>query len=944
MSNRGTSLARICVSALAIAFVLASLSYAVTRDRIAGALDSSQTVVLRGNVHSFARPQNDLGRADGSRLMEGVSIAFRPSAEQQADLDKLISELQDPASPNYQKFLTPAQFGSRFGLSRNDIKKIVAWLKSQGFRNISVANSHNEISFDGTVAQVESTFGTEMHHYLIDGDVHLANATEPSVPAALGGTVLTISHLHDFAPKPRAKVQPHLTSYVSGDHFLTPADFVTIYDLQPLYSAGADGTGQRIAIVGQSTVAVSDLNNFRTAASLPANAPTLTLIEGTATRCSGDELESDLDLEWSAGVAKNATIIFLYAGLGRGDTCASRLFNVWDAINYAVQHDIAPFISTSYGACEAANGQAFAQQVQGWAQQGITQGQTIVGPSGDSGAADCDPSSNTSASQGLAVDVPAAIPEVTGAGGTAFTGDVAGTVSGTAPNTTAAADPPYWSASGTGTDTVSSALEWIPETAWNDSTQTGGGLAASGGGASSFFAKPTWQTGTGVPADGKRDVPDISFSASPSHDPYLFCSEDNGAGGTVSTCTVGFRSGAGGGFAAVGGTSAAAPTFSAILALLNQYFGNTPPKGLAPVNPSLYQFAASNPTAFHDVTTGSNMVPCTSGTANCPSGTTKIGFNATAGYDQVTGLGSVDAFVLARAWAATLQSFTMSANPLNPASVVAGNSATSSVTITPANGFSATVTLSCSALPAGASCSFTPATATAPTWSSQMTVLTSANMAPVNGTSFSVVGTSGGLSSSATASLTVTATTETFSLTSNLSNATLPVPQGSSGQLSVTVSSSNGFVVASGGNSQTALPLNYSCSGLPSESSCLFSPGNPSSSTVVAVTVTTTPATARFVRPVTRGTRIFYAAFMPGLLGIMFVAGSRKHSLRGTRTLALILVLGTSTIWLGSCGGSNNSASKNPGTPKGSYPVTINATTGGGNPITANVSFTLTVQ
>ena len=933
--------------ALLIAISLPSLSYAATPDRISGVIDSSQKIVLKGNVHGLALPKFDLGRADGSRLIHGVSLAFHPSAAQQKDLDLLLTQLQDRSSPNYHKWLTPSRFADRFGMSRNDVKRIIAWLQSEGFANISVSNSRNQISFDGTVAQIELVFGTEMRNYLVKGEVHLANATDPLVPSALAGSLLAIGHLHDFAPKPRMKVQPHLTSYVSGNHFLSPADFATIYDLQPLYSAGTDGSGQKIVVVGQTTVSTTDLNNFRSAAGLAASTVTMTLMEGTATRCSGDEGEADLDLEWSGGVAKSAGITFVYAGLGSGDTCASRFDNVWDALDYAVQHNVAPFISTSYGFCETGLGNTFTLQIQGWAQQAITQGQTIVAASGDAGAADCD-GGGVSGTQGLAVDVPAAIPEVTGMGGNEFTGDVPGTVTGTAPNTTAGGDAPYWSGSGTGSDTVSSALEYIPETAWNDTAfdiAHGGGLSASGGGASIFFSKPTWQTGTGVPADGQRDVPDLSLNASANHDGYLICSEDDGSGGIAPSCTAGFRTGSGGNFTIVGGTSVAAPTFSGILALVNQYIGNTLPTGLAPINSSLYQFAANSPSPFHDVITGDNIVPCTSGTPNCPATAPfQYGFSAGTGYDQVTGLGSVDGFALAQAWLATVTNFTTSATALSPASISAGNSVTSTVTITPQNGFSGTVNFGCSGLPTGATCTFTPTSVSGGSGTTQLTIQTSPNMAAAT-TTVTVNGTSGAVSSSTTVSLTVTATTESFSLTSSLgTGGTLSVAQGStSGAVTLTVTSSTGFIVTSGTSSSTALPLTYSCSGLPSESSCLFSPAGTSSATSVSFTIKTTPPTVAQHTP-DNGIRVFYAALLPGLFGIMFTMGSRKRSLRGFRLLGLIVVLGFSTLWLASCSGGGGGGNKDPGTPKGTSTVTVNSTTGGAAAITGSFTFQLTVN
>src|ERR1700756_840056 len=340
--------------ALLIASFFSSVTHAATQDRVPREIDGGQRIVLKGNVHGFAQPRSDLGRADAAKMLHGVTLVFRPSAAQQQDLDNLLAQQQDRSSSNYHKWLTPAQFADRFGMTVADIQRISAWLQSQGFAVTEVSNSRNEISFDGTVSQVEVPFQTEIHNYLINGEIHFANATNPAVPAALASSVLAIGHLHDFVPKPRAKVRPHLTSFVSGNHFLTPGDFATIYNVAPLYSGGTDGTGQKIAIIGQSSVNTSDLNNFRSAAGLPASTVQMTVLPATtSTRCAGDEGESDLDLEWSGGVAKNATIIFVYAGLSSGDTCANRKGkNVWDALDYAVQNKVAPFISTSYGFCE----------------------------------------------------------------------------------------------------------------------------------------------------------------------------------------------------------------------------------------------------------------------------------------------------------------------------------------------------------------------------------------------------------------------------------------------------------------------------------------------------------------------------------------------------------------------------------------------------------------
>jgi len=918
-----------------------SLCFAAQPDRITAPIDSSQMVTLPGSVHGLAQPRFDIGRTDGGRLMYGVSLVFHPSAAQQQDLNNLLAQQQVRSSPNYHKWLTPAQFADRFGMTKSDISQVVAWLESQGFTVTSVANSRNQISFNGTVAQVEAAFAMEIHDYVVDGETHFANATDPSVPAALAESVLAIGHLHNFSPRPRAIVRrmssdgvdAHFTSSITGAHYLSPGDFATIYDLQPLYTAGTVGTGESIAVVGQSTVNPTDLSNFRSAAGLPAKALQQSILypsTSTATRCSGDEGESDLDLEWSGGVAKNANIIFVYAGMVGTDTCSHRTNDVWNALQYAVDNKVAPVISTSYGYCEQLLPSGFPLTVQGWAQQANSQGQTIMAASGDSGAADCD-GDVVAATHGLAVDVPASIPEVTGMGGTEFFGDPAST------STTN-----YWNATGT-SDDISSAIMYIPEEGWNDTAEDNS-LSASGGGASTLFTKPTWQTGIGVPSDGKRDLPDLALNTSPNHDGYLFCSEDGPGNTIVATCTSGFRDSSGD-LAVVGGTSAAAPTFSAIVALLDEYLGSS---GLSGINSTLYSLAATSPSAFHDVTTGSNIVPCTSGTTGCPTTTPfQYGFTAGVGYDQVTGLGSVDANALAVAWKATLSpDFHLSAGTLSPVPVSAGQSTTTTLTIAPVSG-SAAMTVNfapsnCTGLPAGASCSFNPTSVYFPGNGNVQVTLTISTLAntPLGTQSVTITPTNSP-NTSAMVSLTVNTTNQTFAIASNTA-ATFSVAAGATASVPITVTGTNGFIVTSITPNTTALAVTYSClqSSIPSEVQCVFSPGSGNSinNTSLTLSLRTTAPTSQLRPLLGHGNRIFYALLLPGLFGIVLASGSGAR--RGVRLLSLIVVLGFSTMWLGSCSssGGSNGGQSNPGTPAGTYSIVVNATTAafpGGTALTA---------
>jgi hypothetical protein len=602
----------------------------VAKPRIAAQVDESTVTVLRGNLHPLARPQYDQGKVDPSFKLERITMMFQPTAAQQTDLDALLASQQNPTSSSFHQWLTPEQYADRFGMAQSDLNKVTAWLQSHGLDIVEIPRSRNWVDFNGTAAQVESALHSEVRSYTADGKKFYANSAEPSVPAALSSVVLGFRGLNNFPVRPRSlrsinsSVQPYFTSSISGAHFISPGDFATIYDLKPLYSSSPpiDGTGQKIVIVGQSNIKLHDVATFRSLSGLPANVPTLTLVPGSTDPLivDGDVQESTIDIEWAGAVAKNATIIFVYST------------NVFGSLAYAIQQGLAPVISISYGGCEPTFSASEVSTLVALAQQANAQGITIVSASGDGGATDCDGDlGNFPAVLGLNADVPASLPYVTGVGGTEFN----------------EGNGVYWQTA-SGSDIVSSALSYIPEMVWNDS-QLEGQLRAGGGGASSIFGKPSWQTGTGVPIDGARDVPDISLNASTAHDPDLVCTQIHATTGAplTSGCQNGFRNSSSDmNLTVFGGTSFGAPTFAGILALVNQKTAST---GQGNINYILYPLAASNPTAFHPITTGDNMSPCTAGTQGCPNGGS-IGFAATTGYDQATGLGTIDATNLVNAW------------------------------------------------------------------------------------------------------------------------------------------------------------------------------------------------------------------------------------------------------------------------------------------------------
>lgn len=980
--------------ALLIAVFFSAQSYAAAPDRIASAIDTSKMVALPNHVSPMARPEFDRGPVEPSRSMR-ITMLFVPSAQQEQALQQLIAEQQDKKSPNFHKWLSPEEYAQRFGLSQGDIDKISAWLESQGFRVRYVARGRDFLSFDGNAVQVESVFRTAIHSFSVNGRLHFANTTSPMIPAVLNGVIGGFRGLHDFFPHPMLKQHPGYTVTINNStyHFLAPGDIATIYDINSLYQASPaiDGTGEKVVIAGQSDVYLADLNDFRTAFGFSSISgctmdPTKTIIQagscssgnfemvvpGTASDpglSPGDLSESDLDIEWIGSVARGAEIVFVTSSNG-----------VDDSASWAIDNKLAPVISYSYGLCEAFVTAPSIATDEATYQKATTEGISMFAAAGDSAAAECDGDNGTYPAQlGLSVSYPASSSYVTGVGGTEFDEG-----SGS-----------YWNASNSATG--GSAKSYIPETAWNDSALpgidsfdgTGGGpsncafgsgmtsVSGPNGGPFSFeicnapasggFPKPSWQTGI-TPSDSVRDVPDISFSASNVNDVYIVCAPQsevvNGSTSSTSTCVNGINS-ALTQFnppSAFGGTSAATPVAAGMAVLANQYLNAT--SGLGSINQQLYTLYKSNPSAFHatlstnNTTTGgtsNNIVPCSGGdptfepkALQCPatSGTLgQFGYSVTTGYSTVTGLGSLDINAFLKAWAASLPSFTLSPSPTVLTAAAGANTNTTTITIVPVNGFTGSVAFTCpSGLPTGATCVFNSVSATSAT----LYIQTSANMATVSNVTVTVKGTgTGGLvSATTTVSLTVTKTTMSFSLSSNPKVSTLSVAQGqTSGPVNLTVVSTStpSFIVISGTSSSTALPLTYSCSGLPSEATCNFSPSPPTPQTTVTLTIATTAPTTEMRGPFDRGTRIFYALLLPGLLGIVFTAGSRRRSLRGMRLLGLIVLLGLSTLWLGSCGGSGGTQS-NPGTPTGTYTITVNATTGGASPLSNSMSFTLSVN
>ena len=751
------------------------------RDRITSFIDDDQRVTLRGNVHPLALAQYDAGAVAPDFPMEHMLLNLLPDAAQQEALNQFVDAQYNPESPYYHQWLTPEQYGERFGVSDSDTAQIVNWLQGHGMEGEEVTASRRSIIFSGTAAQVQAAFHTAIHAYKIGDEVHHANVKDPEIPAALLQVVGGVVSLHDFHSEAMhglvRKPSPEFSS--GGAYYLAPADFATIYDLGPLYQQAITGNGQSVAIVARSNIKLADARQFRAFFGLPANDPQI-IINGTDPGIwnSDEETEADLDVEWSGAVAKNATIKLVVSKSTNSSDGADL------SAQYIVNHNLAPVMSMSFGLCEGALGSSGNGFLNSLWQQAAAEGITVFVSSGDSGAAGCDSASASTATHGRAVNGLCSTPYSVCVGGTELN-DVS--------NPTL-----YWAPSNS-PGTQASALSYIPEVAWNASGP-GYELWASGGGASTVYAKPSWQAGTGVPADGKRDVPDVALTSA-GHDGYIIYQE--------------------GGLYVVGGTSAASPSFAGVMALVVQ---NTAARQ-GNANIAFYSLAgkqrAGGASVFHDITSGNNSVPG------------QAGFNATVGFDQATGLGSIDASVLVSHWsdASVVPTFqaTLSASAL---SLTAGsnNNNNNSVTVKVAvsGGFNAAVAFSVTGLPSGVTAAFTPATLPAPGAGSSVLKLTATSAAQAGIYSATMTATSGATKKPMALSVTVTPA-PTFALASSV--ASIGVSAGNSNTVTLTTTASSNFNAAVTLN-VTGLPAGMTAQFLPS--SIVGAPGSGASAVTFA--------------------------------------------------------------------------------------------------------------
>lgn len=804
---------------LACACLLAVLSVVVLSQRSAGQstvapslitqpIDEGKLVMLHGNTHPLARAKYDQGPAPASLTMDRMMLVLKTTSAQGAALETLLAQQQDRSSPNYHKWLTPQEFGAQFGVSDADIQKITSWLESHGFHIDNVANGRNVIQFTGNAGQVQSAFHTAIHKYTINSQEHWANASDPSIPAALTPAVTGVASLNNFLKKPAHRlggtltrdtvtgklkaVKPQFTfpagcQGITGSecYGVTPYDFGTIYNVLPLWNAGVNGSGETIAVVSDSDINPADLTNFRSLFGLPAANFTRTYTPGSNSSVpgiqscnssapptsNGNECEAIVDVEWSGAVAPAASINLVISA----DTNST--FGVDTSAQYVIDNNLAKIIGYSYGECELGLGVAgnalyggsptVKDSVGEW-KQAAAQGITVIVSTGDNGSTGCDFDNETGAEFGLAVNGVASTPYNVAVGGTDFND---------ATNPTS-----YWNSSNPSATTQASVKGYIPETTYNDSCTNsiieslvglggdietdcntlladdeftfllnpiggGGGISActTSDGAdpntcSGGYAKPSWQTALTI-ADGKRDLPDFAIFAGDStvQNFYLYCQADFDPSNAACSLAPGSSGSPYPDIQFVGGTSVSAEVFAGMVALLNQSTGSA--QGL--VNTNLYALAGQSwancqsggaqtgACIFNQVSSGTIAMPCNAALAagNGATGcnvltngdviaeTTQsngaLGYNAGAGYNLATGLGSLNVASLVNEWnvgSGGAADFVISSNPAAITISTAGGMMNTVLTIVPVNGFSDTVAFSpssCSGLPTGATCSFT---------------------------------------------------------------------------------------------------------------------------------------------------------------------------------------------------------------------------------------------
>ena len=693
------------ISAFILALDLGALAQAPAL--ITQPIDENNLVTLAGNIRPEANAANDRGPVPDSMPIEHMLLQLQRSPQQEQAVETLIDELHNPQSSSYHQWLTAAEFGQRFGLAQADLNTIGGWLESHGFQ-VSAYPNGMLMDFSGTAAQVRAAFHTEIHNLSVAGTPHIANMSNPRIPAALAPAIAGIVSLHNFWPKPMNTPRANYTGVIDGSTFymVVPGDLAVIYNMNPLFEKGVTGAGQTVVVVEDSNIySRSDWSDFRStfglnrfsAGSLSTDHPN-SMGNCKDPGINGDDDEAEIDMEYAGASAPGATIEVASCA----DTATT--FGGLIAIENILNTSATPpsIMSMSYGECEAYNGASANAAFNSTFQQAVTAGVSVFVSAGDEGAASCDGDAEV-AFHGIGITGWGETPYNVSVGGTDFSDTFFGQ------NTL------YWSAANTKYD--GSARSYIPEIPWNDTcagvlfsrylgypapygvdgfctsaigqefylgtTAGSGGPSGCATGAPEIFgvvsgtcqgyAKPSWQAGViGIPQDGVRDIPDVSLFASNGFWGHFYpvCYSDPSGGGV--SCA-----GAPDTWPGYGGTSFSSPIMAGIQALVNQVNGGAQgnpnyvyyqlataeygASGSSSCNSTAGRNAASTCT-FYDVTLGDMDVPCALGVGDCfkPSGIFGVlstsqaayqpAYKTGVGWDFATGIGTVNAYNLVTSW------------------------------------------------------------------------------------------------------------------------------------------------------------------------------------------------------------------------------------------------------------------------------------------------------
>jgi subtilase family serine protease len=633
---------------------------------ITSPIDETQLVTLAGNTRIEANAKHDRGLLPDGFPVDHMLLQLKRAPLLERAFDQQIESMTDKSSPNFRQWMMAAEQGEKYGVAQEDIDTITSWLRSHGLSVGYVYPNRMVIDFSGTAGEIREAFHTEIHELEVKGELHFANMSDPKIPAALAPAIEGVVSMHNFKPRGMHEQRTNYTFSGCGSdcYALVPADFQTIYNVKPLYTAGITGKGQTVVVVEDTNSYGSDWATYQKKFDLTSYGGTLTTVHpNDAGNCTnpgtnGDDIEADLDVEMVTAIAPAAKVELASCTDGSSYATFGGLVAIENLVSAGTPP---PVISMSYGVCEVYSGAAANAAFKTAFQSAAAAGVSVFVSSGDTGASTC--------ARDFDVNEEYALPGIgiTGWGESVYNVSVGGTDFEDLYNSIegGAAQSTYWNS--TNSSTYGSAKSYIPEIPWNDSCasfliytvegytapygtsgfcNSSGGEAdflsvaagsggpsgcATGAGNQSYlytedttcagYAKPTWQAGIfGNPTDGVRDVPDVSlFAANGVWGHYIIiCASDTGSGGV--SC-----SGAPSTWFGVGGTSASAPAMAAIQALVDEKWniraGNPNPTYYSIAKSefgttgnstcySINQTSKSSTCVFYDVTQGDNDVDC----------------------------------------------------------------------------------------------------------------------------------------------------------------------------------------------------------------------------------------------------------------------------------------------------------------------------------------------